>query len=112
MFFGIPASGSGVDFSKDGAIKALLSYCDEVGVDCVSIGPPMRDGKPDAEALIQMKETPAKRCNDDQRQHCAQTKGRRTGLAAFAAFGRRFMSRETISSTKNSSSNWAVRLAM
>ena len=33
MFFGIPASASEVDLTREGAINSLLSYCDEVGVD-------------------------------------------------------------------------------
>ena len=56
MIFGIPASASGVDLSKEGAIESLLSYCNEVGVDYVSIGPSMRDGKPDVKALLKLKE--------------------------------------------------------
>ena len=56
MFFGIPSSASGVDLTKEGAINSLLSYCDEVGVDHVSIGPSMKDGKPDIDALIMLRE--------------------------------------------------------
>ena len=56
MFFGIPSSASGVDLTKEEAINSLLSYCDEVGVDHVSIGPSMKDGKPDIDALIMLRE--------------------------------------------------------
>jgi len=56
MFFGIPASASGVDLEKEGAINSLLSYCDEIGVNYVSIGPSMKNGKPDADALTRLRE--------------------------------------------------------
>ena|GEM_PF-2658487 len=56
MVFGIPASASGVNLREEEAVGALLSYCDEVGVDYVSISPPMRDGRPDAAALIELRE--------------------------------------------------------
>ena len=55
MIFGIPVSASGVRLREEGAMEALLSYCDEVGVDHVAIGPPMRDGRPDTSALIELK---------------------------------------------------------
>lgn len=56
MIFGIPASACEADLTKDGAIGSLLSYCDEVGVDHVSIGPSMKNGKPDVESLLWLKE--------------------------------------------------------
>jgi sugar phosphate isomerase/epimerase len=56
MIFGIPASACGVDMSKEGSIESLLSYCNEVGVNCVSINPPVLNGKPDVEALSKLKE--------------------------------------------------------
>lgn len=55
MVFGIPASGSGANLREEGAVEALLSYCDEVGVDHVSVSPPMRDGRPDVNALIALR---------------------------------------------------------
>lgn len=56
MIFGIPAQASGVNLGGEGSIEALLSYCDEVSVNHVAVGPPMRNGKPDAEAFIELKE--------------------------------------------------------
>ena len=55
MIFGIPASASEINLREEGAVDSLLSYCDEVGVDHVSVAPPVRDNRPDTDALIKLR---------------------------------------------------------
>lgn len=57
MIIGIPAGASGAQLDKDDGVKSLLSYCEEVGVRHVAIGPAIKDSQPDVEALIKLKDT-------------------------------------------------------
>jgi len=56
MIIGIPANASGANLGAEDGFQTLLSYCEEVGVRYVSIGPPMKDGHPDATKFTQIKE--------------------------------------------------------
>lgn len=56
MIIGIPANASGANLGAEDGFQTLLSYCEQVGVRHVSIGPPMKDGHPDASTFTQIKE--------------------------------------------------------
>jgi sugar phosphate isomerase/epimerase len=57
MLIGIPAGASGARLESDEGVQSLLSYCEEVGVRHVAVGPPMKEGKPLPETFTKLKET-------------------------------------------------------